>query len=207
MNMPLSTAPAAKLIGAGVLIASLLAMTGCGSAESASKPGVDNGTPAASASASATQKPASLRGTLASIISGDTVVLTPVSDANGQPTGDPKVTVHILGIKAPALTSCGGPASAAELKRIISDGGYFRVTYDPQSARVDSKGDVQGYLAAGDGGTSMDVGTAMIRNGFAAAWYDSSDHAPTRYAANSKTTQIAQSQKTGIWASCPTTLS
>lgn len=202
MNKPPIPARAAKLLGVGILAVSLLTVTS-GCAANSSK----DAAPAASASTAAatpgTAQPTSLRGTLVNVISGDTVQLTPVSDKNGEPTGEPNVTVHILGIKAPAAGECGGPDATAELKRISAGGGFFRVTFDSQAARVDSRGNTQGYLAAGDGGTSMNLGPAMLQNGFAQAWYDTSDHEPKSYADYSKTAKTAQAQSKGIWAKCP----
>lgn len=202
MKTTLVPARAAKLIGVGVMASLLLAATGCSAGGSnATAP---SATTSPSATAQAAQKPASLRGTLVKVVSGDTVELTPVSDKNGQPTGEPNVTVHILGIKAPSADACGGPEATAELKRISDPAAYYRLTYDPQTARTDAKGTPQGYLTVGDGGgMSMDLGSAMVRNGFAIAWYDSADHAPKTYARDSEATKAAQAQKTGIWATCP----
>jgi endonuclease YncB( thermonuclease family) len=198
-----------------------LALTGC----AASTVGAQNGAPAGAGSPSSAspspsaQKPESLRGKLVRVITGDTLELTPVSDKNGEPTGEPNVTVHILGIKAPALDACGGPAAAAELKRIINPAGFFRVEYDAQSGRVDSKGNTQGYLYSGDGsGVSMVVGPNMIKNGYAIAWYDNATENRsvelTKTAqvqkdfdvkTNSAATKNAQARKYGIWATCPAT--
>lgn len=203
MNITHITARTTRFIGVGVLAVSLLAVTvGCSAGETEDASPVDNGT--APATAAATPQPESLRGKLVRVIDGDTVELIPVSDKNGEPTGDPNVIVRILGIDAPAADACGGTEAAAELKRIIDIDGFFRVKYDAQAARVDSKGNAQGYLYSGDGtGAPMNVGSAMVQNGFAAAWYDSTDKAPKSYAADSETTKTAQAQKTGIWASCP----
>jgi hypothetical protein len=143
------------------------------------------------------------------------------ASTDGQPTGEPNVTVHILGTKAPTLNACGGPESVAELKRIIDTGGIFRVEYDPQSGRVDSKGRTQGYLYSGDGsGIPMVVGPHTIDNGYAVAWYDGATEnrsteltktaqAQKDYAVrtNDESTKIAQSRKYGIWATCPATVS
>jgi endonuclease YncB( thermonuclease family) len=203
MNMPRIPARTRKFIGVGILAASLLsAATGCAAGDNKDAAAA---APAATVSATpSAAQPASLRGKLVRVVSGDTVELLPVSDKNGEPTGEPNVTVHILGIKAPAADACGGPEAAAELKRIINSNGFFRVKYDDQSARVDSAGNAQGYLISGDGsGVPMDVGSSMVENGFASAWYDSADHAPKSYAADSAATKTAQAQKTGIWASCP----
>lgn len=202
MNMPLIPARTRKFIGVGILAASLLAVTtGCAAGDTKDAAPAAS-TPTASATPSAAQ-PASLVGTLVRVVSGDTVELLPVSDNNGQPTGGPNVTVHILGIKAPSADACGGPEATAEVKRIINPAGFFRVRYDDQSARVDSTGKVQGYLYSGDGSAlPFNVGSAMVRNGFAAAWYDSADHAPKSYQEDSVTTKIAVDQKKGIWATC-----
>ncbi|HEX9228809.1 MAG TPA: hypothetical protein VF885_19585, partial [Arthrobacter sp.] len=103
---------------AALAVLAVLALTGC--AAEAVKDGAPVAAAAATSSATAIQAPAqpeSLRGKLVRVITGDTVELLPVSDKNGQPTGEPNVTVHILGIKAPAADACGGPEAAAELKR------------------------------------------------------------------------------------------
>lgn len=203
MNKPPIPARTAKFIGVGILAVSLLTVT-TGCAAGASKDAAPAPSATSAAATPAAEQPKSLRGTLVRVISGDTVEMTPVSDKNGQPTGEPNVTVHILGIKAPAADACGGPQAAAELKRITAAGGFFRLTYDAQSARVDSKGNAQGYLAAGDGnGMSMNLGPAMVRNGFAEAWYDSADHEPKSYTEDSSAAKTAQARKAGIWATCP----
>lgn len=193
----------AKFIGASVLVGSLFAaLTGCASGEPTPNATVDNGTAAATPSASAA--PESMRGKLVSVIDGDTVELSPI-DESAKATGEPNVKVRILGINAPALDACGGPEAVAELKRIIDAEGNFRVKYDLKSARADSAGNVQGYLYSADGtGSPANVGTAMVQNGFAAAWYDSSDIEPKSYAVDSGAAKIAKDQKKGVWATCDT---
>ncbi|MGY4541155.1 endonuclease YncB(thermonuclease family) [Arthrobacter sp. UYNi723] len=196
----------AKFIGAGVLAGSLFAaLTGCASGQATPAP--DNGTPG-TASATPTQaQPESLRGTFVSVVDGDTIELLPVSDKDGKPTGAPKTTVHILGIDAPAIDACGGPEAAAELKRVINVEGFFRVTYDPKSARTDSHGNAQGYLTANDGsGSPNDIGSTLIKNGFAGAWYEKpqSEPEPRKFADYTKAAQIAKGQKVGAWATCGT---
>jgi endonuclease YncB( thermonuclease family) len=197
-----------------------LALTGCaaGDIKEATSAAQAASTPSA-ASSQAPAEPESLRGKFVRVITGDTLELSPVSDKNGQPTGEPNVTVHILGIKAPALDACGGPEAAVELKRIINTAGFFRVKYDPQSGRVDSKGNTQGYLYSNDGaGVSNLIGPAMIQNGYAVAWYDDAtedrsiempktaqknkDHAVK---SNIEAQKAAQTHKYGIWATCPAT--
>jgi endonuclease YncB( thermonuclease family) len=206
MTTHLARTHAAKIIGTGILAVSLLAMTGCASAAPTTKPAVDNGTPAA-ATATATAKPEddSLRGKLVRVIDGDTVELSPVSNKNGQPTGEPSVTVHILGIDAPAIDACGGPESAAELKRIIDSDGFFRVKFIPEAARTDSKGNTQGYLYSGDGtGVPSLVGYGMVQNGYASVWYEGTDRPGKNHDRDAELDRIAKEQKLGIWAKCVT---
>lgn len=214
MKTHLARTRTAQFIGISALVGSLFAtLTGCSPAGSATPDPTspDNGT-------AATQTPAEpdqIRGKLSQVSAGDTITITPVDDS-GKPTGKPDITVRMLGIDAPDVATgseaskCGGDEAKAELERITVGDDYIIVTYDPKADRTDKAGHTVGYASKQEGigpdgpVAGMDLGGAMVQNGFAGAWYPQDEPEPKKFASYKKNAQIAKDQKKGSWATCDT---
>lgn len=206
MNKPAIPARTAKFIGVGVLAASLLAVsTGC------SAGGAKDGVPAASAvsttaTASATpsaeaKKPLVSR--FVKVIDGDTIEVRPVSEKNGQPTGEPNVKVHMLGVTAPEATACGGAEATEKLTSLLGRDTFLTVTYEPTLGKdTDKDGNSLAYVIT-VGSVTQDIGQRMIREGFAAASYPKGETVPEKFEQYASSGKSAVGQKDGIWATCP----
>jgi micrococcal nuclease len=215
MKSQLARTRTVQFMGVTALVGTLFAtLTGCTPAGSAS-PGTtapDNGTPTATQSPDG---PEQLRGKLSEVLDGDTIKITPVDDS-GKSTGKPDITVRMLGIDAPEIAhgsdapQCGGNEAKAELERISVGDDYIIVTYDPKADRTDRFERTLGYVSKQEGigpngpVAGMDLGGAMVQNGFAEAWYPQNEPEPKKFASYTKNAQIAKDQKKGSWATCDT---
>ncbi|MCB5280570.1 thermonuclease family protein [Arthrobacter sp. ES1] len=201
MNKPPIPARTAKFIGVGVLAVSLLAVTtGCSAGDTKeAAPAASTTTAAATPSAQA-RKP--LNTQFVRVIDGDTIEVQPVK-AGQQPTGEPNIKVHMLGITAPDASACGGAESIAYLTDLFRPNEPVAVTYEPTLAdAVDKDGNTLAYVITGSGVT-QDIGLRMVDTGNAAASYPEGKTAPKRFEQYASLGTIAVDQKTGIWASCP----
>lgn len=205
MNMPPIPARTAKFIGVGILAASLLGTaTGC-----AAGGGTKDGAPAASASATsaaaatpATEARKPVRAQLVSVIDADTIEVRPVSEANGQPTGEPSLKVHMLGVTAPAASACGGTEALASLKWLLQPNAFVNVTYEPTlDETADKDGNTLAYVMS-EGGVTQDIGLRMVKTGNATAAYPEGKTVPKRFEQYTSYGKIAVDQKIGIWATC-----
>ena len=206
MNKPLIPARTAKFIGVSVLAASLLAVsTGC------SAGGAKDGVPAASAASTTatasatpsaeTKKP--LVSQFVKVIDGDTIEVRPVSEKNGQPTGEPNVKVHMLGTTAPEANVCGGAEATQKLTSLLGRDTFLTVTYEPTLHEdVDKDGNILAYVITG-GSVTEDIGQRMVREGYAAASYPEGKTVPKDFDQTAEAGKIAVDQKKGIWATCP----
>lgn len=190
---------------AALAVALFAGLTACSTADATPTITPDNhGTPVATATATKPAEPESVRGKLVEVLTGDTVVLSPVSDADGTPTGEPNITVNILGMSAPKIDECGGPEAVAEFKRTSNTGGFFRVVFDKNVPRTNAAGQTVGKLVTSDGGgVTGSAALTMTKNGFASAWHEG-DVAPENFETMVKNTSIAKSQSAGLWATCDT---
>lgn len=203
MNMPPIPARTRKFIGAGILAASLLAVsTGCaaGDTKGAATAQPSTSAPSSSATAAATAKEP-LNAQFVRVIDGDTIEVQPVT--KGQPNGEPTVKVHMLGVTAPAASACGGATSIANLKSLFRPNEQVAVTYEPTlDQTADKDGHTLAYVITG-GGVTEDIGLRMVQEGNAAASYPEGKPVPKDFAQYIKLGKIAVDQKLGIWASCP----
>lgn len=203
--MPIKNpARAHRSLGSAALAVVLFAgLTACAPAQDAAVSSItpDNGTPVATATPA---EPESIRGTLVEVLTGDTVVLSPVGE-DGKPNGQPNITVRALGISAPKINECGGPEAAAELDRIVLTYGFFRVTFEPDIKHTNAEGQTVGRLTSGDTGREDGSNPApgMISGGFASAWHEG-DTAPKGFEDLEKSTAMQKARKTGLWETCGT---
>lgn len=205
MNNPLIPACTRKFIGVGILAASLLTLaTGCAAG------GTNDAAPAASASTASTtaatpgadaKKP--MRTQFVSVIDANTIEVRPVSEKNGQPTGEPSLKVRMLGVAAPEASACGGTEALANLKSLFRPQEPVAVTYEPTLASpTDKDGNTLAYVITG-GGVTQDIGYRMVQDGFAAAVYPEGKTAPKDFVQYTSVGKGAVDQKVGIWAKCP----
>lgn len=192
------------LTTAALAVALFAGLTACSTADATPTITPDNGTPAATATATPAE-PEFVRGTLVKVLTGDTVVLSPVGE-DGKPNGKPNITVRALGISAPKINECGGPEAAAELDRIILTHGFLRVTFEPDIKHTNAEGQTVGRLtsganASGEGGSN--AAPVMTSGGFASAWHEG-DVAPKDFETLVENTSIAKRDAKGIWATCDT---
>ena len=126
------------------------------------------------------------------VVDGDTVT---VAKAGG-------TTIRIIGIDTPETVhpfepvECGGPRASAAATALLA-GQRVQLVYDPSQGRLDTYDRTLAYLTVPGLG---DFGLAMVRRGLAAEYtYD------TAYAKQAQYQQAesrAQSQDSGIWATC-----
>lgn len=199
MNKHFARTRTAKLMGSTVIVGSLLAaLTGCGSS--------DDGVPAeaapeTTATASATAvEPETLRTELVRIIDGDTIEVKPMKD--GVPTGEPNITVRLLGIDAPEADACGGAAATANLERFALIGSPLDIKYDPKADRTDQYDRTLAYAYQVPMGG--DIGYRQVHEGFAAAWYPEGEPEPEKFEEYEKFNKISIDQKKGVYAECDT---
>lgn len=187
------------LTTAALAVALFAGLTACSTADATPTITPDNGTPVAT---TAPIEPESIRGTLVEVLSGDTVVLAPVSEDTAKPNGQPNITIRILGMSAPKIDECGGPEAVAEFKRTAGVAGFFRVVFDKNFEHTNAAGQTVGKLITGDGqGVTGNAATTMTTNGFASAWHEG-DVAPENFETLVENTSIAKRDAKGIWASC-----
>lgn len=196
----------AKFVGAGILAASLLAVTtGCAAgATSGAAPAATASTTTTAAPATASseaKKPLSTQ--LVSIVDANTVEVLPVSSKNGQPTGEPSLKVRMLGVAVPQGAACGAPEALANLKTILAPKAPITVTYEPTLATdKDKDGAELAYVVTG-GRSIEDIGLRMVTEGFASAVYPQGSSAPAKFSQYTSGAKSAVDQKLGIWAKCP----
>ncbi|MEO3931357.1 thermonuclease family protein [Micrococcaceae bacterium Sec7.4] len=205
MNKPPISARTAKFIGVGILAVSMLTVTtscaeGGGKDAAPAAAATTASAPAATSSAAA-KKP--LRAQLVSVIDADTIEVLPVSEKNGQPTGEPSLKVRMLGVTAPDASACGGPEALANFKSLFRPNEPVAVTYEPALTNTtDKDGNTLAYVVTGTGVTS-DVGSRMVQDGFATAVYPEGQTVPKDFSQYLSYNKIAVDQKLGIWAKCP----
>jgi endonuclease YncB( thermonuclease family) len=205
MNMPPIPARTRKFIGVGILAASLLsAATGCAAGDSKDAAAAAPATTASSAAATSgaeAKKP--VRTQLINVIDADTIEVQPVSEKNGQPTGEPSFKVRMLGVTAPDASACGGAEALVHLKSLLRPNEFVKLTYEPTlNDATDKDGNSLAYVATG-AGVTQDIGYRMVQEGFAAAVYPEGKTVPTGFAEYATVGKGAVDQKIGIWASCP----
>lgn len=190
----------AKFIGVSFLVGSLfVSLTGCADNNAAADPGPSEVTASATAEPTVEADETEFPGRFLSAVEGDTAEIQPVSPQNGDPVGEPLV-VKMLGIDAPALGECGGEEAKAELERIIKADDPVLVKYDEEADRTDEDGNAQAYVSSGP----TDLGSRMIRAGYANAWYPSSEAEPKSFANYKVAADAAKTQGQGAWATCDT---
>lgn len=201
MNTQSARTRTAKLIGSTVLVGSLFAaLTGCGSNDDGVAPETAPETSAAAEPASS--EPEAVRVQLVRVVDGDTIEVQPLDD-QGQPNGEPNMTVRMLGIDAPESDACGGAAATENLERIVLDGEPLDLKYDEKSDRTDQYDRTLAYVYSVSMGSS-DLGGRQVREGYAAAWYPESEPAPKNFEEYEKLAQISMDQKKGVFAECET---
>jgi endonuclease YncB( thermonuclease family) len=205
MNKPLIPARTRKFIGVGVLAVSLLAVsTGCSAGDTKeAAPAAPLSTEATASATPSAEAKKTLRTRFVRVIDGDTIEVQPVSEKNGQPTGEPSFKVHMLGVTAPEATACGGAESIANLQSLFRPNEPVAVKYEPTLNKdADEDGNTLAYVITGTGVT-QDTGYRMVQEGFATASYPEDQTAPKNYSQYTETSKITVDQKRGIWASCP----
>lgn len=200
MNKHLNATPIRKIIGAGLLAVSLAALTGCAGDATEAAPA-----PAASAPAIQTPEPREdLLVRLVQVVDGDTIEVEPISTDDGQPNGEPALTVHMLGVAAPEGTACGSAESTATLGTLIRPKEPITVSYEPSlAAENDADGHAWGYVSTGSG-VSQDIGFRMVNEGYALASYPEGEIAAERFEAYEKAAKSAAEQGLGNWTTCGT---
>jgi len=195
---------AAKFVGAGILAASLLAVTtGCaaGATSDAAPAATASTTTAAATPSPEAKKPLSTQ--LVSIIDANTVEVLPVSSKNGQPTGEPSLKVRMLGVAVPQGDTCGAAEALANLKSVLAPKAPITVTYEPTLANdTDKDGAQLAYVVTG-GRSVQDIGLRMVTEGFASAVYPQGASAPAKFSQYTSGAKSAVDQKLGMWAKCP----
>lgn len=201
MKTSLSTTRSVRLIGAGVLAASLFAsLTACSSDES-SEAAAPETTAAASPSASA-EKAEPLSSRLVRIIDGDTIEVRPVSAQDGEPTGEPNLTVRMLGVNAPSGDECGADEATAHLEGLMRADEPVAVTYEAElKDPVDEDGNTLAYVITG-AGVTQDLGLRMVQEGYATAEYPEDGAVPMMFEQYLTYSDIAVDQGRGLWATC-----
>ena len=190
----------AKRLITTALGGSLLAtLTACGSTGTTDAPAA-----AATADSSPTQETGDredTRGTFVRALTADTIEVKPVNFTDGQPTGEPNVTVRILGIDAPESPACGGEEAIAEFERLVRPDEYMILRYEDLETPTDADGNTLARIITG-AGIQQDLGLQLVSNGYASMWYPEGEEIPSvfdRY----KTLQDGNiEQKHGIWAEC-----
>lgn len=202
MKTSTATPRSIRLIGAGLLAASLFAsLTAC----SADEAGPAAAAPGSSSPAPSTV-PADEAGSewteLVRIIDGDTIEVQPINRQDSAITGDP-FTVRILGADAPNGTECGAAASKAHLEGLMPARERIEVTYEPAlKEKVDEEGHTLAYVIAGGGGITQDIGDRMVSEGFAEAAFPEDVVMPETFEYTQTMGDIAVRGQSGIWAEC-----
>lgn len=114
------------------------------------------------------------------------------SPAAGPSSG---VVVKLLGVSAPA---CMQRESSDRLSAMLSTGTEVTVGFDPLIERLNSDGQVLGYVSA-DG---EDVASEQLWAGYLAAGGDQTGPAPVRAQSYARAAEAANVTRTGAWASC-----
>ena len=202
MKTSTATSRSIRLIGAGLLAASLFAsLTACSA---------DEAGPAAAAPGSATPSPTSIPADdagsqwteLVRIIDGDTIEVQPINRQDSAITGDP-FTVRILGADAPNDAECGAAASKAHLEGLMPARERIELTYEPAlKQKVDEDGHTLAYATAGGGGMTQDIGNAMISDGFAEAAFPEEVAMTPMLEYTKEAGDRAVNGQIGIWAEC-----
>lgn len=196
----------AKFVGAGILAASLLAVTtGCAAgATSGAAPAATASTTTTAASATASPEAKQpLSAQLVSVVDANTIEVRPVSPKNGQPTGEPSLKVRMLGVVTPQANGCGAPDALANFKSLLRPNEPVKVTYEPSLAEdTDKDGATLAYVVIG-AGVTQDLGLRMVQDGFASAVYPAGQTPPSAFSTYVSLGKAAISKKVGIWAKCP----
>ena len=195
MKTRISHTGTVKFLGTTVLVGTLFAtLTGCTSGDGAAEPAapVNNGTPAASETAETDRE--EFESQFVRAIDGDTIEVTHAET-------DEDITIRLLGIDAPESDACGGSESTAYLADFVSPGDTLVISYDPEADTVDQYDRTLAY-ASTFGGTTSDLGSHMLRDGYAAAWYPQGEPTPEKFDAYDDLATTAMDQESGLWAEC-----
>lgn len=197
-NNPFSTRTL-KLVGAGILAASLIAGTsGCSSDEAAtagpaSQPSASSGT--------ASESTRTIRAAFVKVIDGQTIEVQPSNENDGQPSGEPNITVRLIGVKAPAAGECGADEAVEHLTSLLLSGEPMDITFDAAlEDSADEGGVIQAYASTVTVGT-RDTGRAMISDGYAVTDSETGP-AHERTAEYEDEEQWASTESKGLWDTC-----
>ncbi len=122
---------------------------------------------------------------------GDSVAIT----IDGQPA-----TMRLLGVDAPEFGQCGGQQATDRLKELLAGHDQASLVTDPYADAQDRFGRYLGYLEV----AGVDVGSVLITEGLAAAWWPHSEPTPERGPGYRDLMAAAQQASLGSWAVCET---
>lgn len=195
MNTRIPHTGTVKFLGTTVLVGTLFAtLTGCTSEDTVAEPAatVDNGTPAAGEPASESRE--EFEAQFVRAVDGDTIEVTRADT-------EESVTIRLLGIDAPEADACGGPESTAFLADFVAAGDTLVIEYDAEADTEDQYERTLAY-ASTFGATTADLGSHMVREGYAAAWFPQGEPTPEKFDAYDELATTAMDQESGLWAEC-----
>lgn len=145
------------------------------------------------------------------VVDGDTIAVVPSDQLPATNDAGTEHVVRILGIDAPEMNKmsadpaeCGAQEATDHLVAMLGDGAQLSLTFDGVSDHSDRYGRSLAYVETLGGAQVVDAGAAMIRDGFAEAWYPHSEPAPERFDAYAALQFEAASAGVGSHATCAT---
>lgn len=147
--------------------------------------------------------------TVVRIIDGDTLAVQPTDALPATNDAGTEHVVRLLGIDTPELNGqgeepaeCGAQEATAHMAEIAPVGEGVLVVHDKVSDTTDRYGRSLAYVTTQLGG--MDVGKAMVSDGYASAWYPRGEQAPSRYEIYLNAQTGASHDDRGLHPLCPT---
>lgn len=145
------------------------------------------------------------------VVDGDTIAVVPTDQLPATNDAGTEHVVRMLSIDAPEMNKmssdpaeCGAHEATDHLAVLLDGGSQLSLVFDARSDRSDRYGRSLAYVEVLGGAQVVDAGEAMVRDGFAEAWYPSSEPAPERFESYSTLQREAASSGVGSHASCDT---
>ncbi len=113
---------------------------------------------------------------------------------------DQPATMRLLDVDAPEFGQCGGQQATDRLKELLAGHDQASLVTDPYADAQDRFGRYLGYLEV----AGVDVGSVLITEGLAAAWWPHSEPTPERGPGYRDLMAAAQQASLGSWAVCET---
>lgn len=142
------------------------------------------------------------------VVDGDTIAVTPTEALPATNDAGTEHVVRLLSIDAPEMNKmssdpaeCGAQEATDHLAGLIGDGAQLTLTFDSRSDHTDRYGRSLAYVHTVNGD---DLASAMVRDGFAEAWYPNSEPAPERFDSYAALQFEAAAAGAGSYSLCDT---